>query len=100
MRENKGFGFFVRKTYLRIYHNDLLCVFLHVEREMVAARERPLAAPAYVGFGPGMFAMVSRELVGASEAPRALLPRTFVRLFAWIEGEQVGYKIRNQSLNA
>ena len=63
---------------------------------MVAARERPLAAAAYVGFGPGMFAMVSRELVGASKAPRALLPRTFVRLFAWIEGEYEGDKIRNQ----
>lgn len=49
---------------------------------MVRAWEAAAAGDALEGFGPGVFPVVSGELVGSSEAPVAVLPCASVRLLA------------------
>lgn len=56
-------------------------VSLHVERQVIAARKAALADDALEGLGAGVFAVVSRQLVGACEAPFALGPLARIRLF-------------------
>ena len=53
---------------------------LHVQRQVVAAREGPLAQLALEGPVAGVLAVVTGELVGAGEFPAASLPATQVRL--------------------
>jgi hypothetical protein len=60
-----------------------LNVSLHVEGEMIAAREATVAVPALEGLGSGVFAIVAREFVRAGESPLAALPAALVRLFSW-----------------
>lgn len=60
----------------------LVLVTLHVQSQMVRAREAAAAGDALEGFGPGVFPVVSGELVGSSEAPVAVLPCASVRLLA------------------
>jgi len=65
----------------------------HVQREVVASGEGALAARALEWPVPGVFPVVTRQLVGAGELPRAAGPRTLVRLFAGV-GPQVRLQVR------
>ena len=54
----------------------------HVQREVIGARELAIALAALERSLAGVFALVSRQFIGASEAPHAALPRALVRLLA------------------
>lgn len=54
---------------------------LHVEREVVGARERALADGTLERFGTRVFAVVACELVRPREPPFTLRPLASVRLF-------------------
>lgn len=60
----------------------LILVTLHVQGQVVGAREAAAAGDALEGLGPGVFPVVSGELVRSGEAPVAALPRAAVRLLA------------------
>lgn len=53
---------------------------LHVQGQVVGAREAAAAGDALEGFGSGVFPVVSGQLVRPGEAPVAALPRALVRL--------------------
>lgn len=53
---------------------------LHVQREVVGAREAAVAHAALEGLGPRVLAVVAGQLVGAREPPVAAFPGAFVRL--------------------
>lgn len=55
---------------------------LHVQRQVVGAREGALAQLALEGLLSRVLAEVARQLVGPRELPRAALPRARVRLLA------------------
>lgn len=57
-------------------------VALHVQGQVVRAREAAAAGHALEGFGASVFAVVSGQLVGAGEAPVAVVPRAAVRFLA------------------
>lgn len=54
---------------------------LHVQRQMIAACKAALADDALEGFGAGVFAIVSRQFIGASESPFTFGPLAGVGLF-------------------
>lgn len=58
----------------------LILVTLHVQGQVVGAREAAAAGDALERFGSGVFPVVSGELVGSGEAPVAALPCAAVRL--------------------
>jgi hypothetical protein len=57
-------------------------VALHVQRQVVGARERALAHDALERLGARVLAVVSRQLVRTRKSPLALRPVTPVRLLA------------------
>lgn len=59
---------------------SLVLVSLHVEGEVVGPGEGARAHRALEGFGARVLPEVTRQLVGASEAPVAAVPRAPVRL--------------------
>ena len=60
---------------------------LHVQREMVRAREGPLTQPALERPVPGVLAVVASQLVRAGELPAATFPAALVRLLARVRAE-------------
>jgi len=83
-----------------IYSNEIPCTFpldfyhsshgdmpLHVQREMVRAREGPLTQPALERPVPGVLAVVASQLVRAGELPAATFPAALVRLLARVRAE-------------
>lgn len=62
----------------------LVLVALHVQSQVVGAREAAAAGHALEGFGPGVFAVVPGQLVRPGEAPVAVLPRATVRLLTCV----------------
>jgi hypothetical protein len=67
---------------LKLLHVYSLGVALHVEREVVRAREAPVAVSTLERFGARVFPVVARQLVGSREPPLAPLPRAPVRLLS------------------
>lgn len=65
----------------------LVLVTLHVQGQVVGAREAAAAGDALEGFGSGVFPVVSGELVRPGEAPVAALPCAAVRLLTCEEEE-------------
>lgn len=57
-----------------------ILVTLHVQGQVVGAREAAAAGDTFERFGAGVFPVVSGELVGPGEAPVAVLPRAAIRL--------------------
>lgn len=55
---------------------------LHVERQVIGAREAAVAGDAFERFGSGVLPVVPREFVGAGETPVTSLPGAAVRLLA------------------
>ena len=53
-----------------------LLVALHVQRQMIRAREATLADLALERLGSGVLAVVTSELVGAGKPPLAAIPGT------------------------
>lgn len=53
---------------------------LHVQGEVVRAREGPLADAAFEGLVAGVLPSVAGQLVGPGEPPVALAPLALVRL--------------------
>jgi len=83
-----------------IYNNDIRCTFprefyhsshgdmpLHVQCQMVRAREGPLTEPALERPVAGVLAVVASQLVRASELPAAAFPAALVRLLARVRAE-------------
>lgn len=68
-------------------------VSLHVQREVVAAREGALATRTLERPVAGVLAVVARQLVGPRELPRARRPRAAVRLLAGVRA-QVRLQVR------
>lgn len=62
----------------------LVLVTLHVQGQMIGAGEAAAAGDALEGFGPGVFPVVSGELVRSGETPVAVLPCTTVRLLTCV----------------
>ncbi|KDR23644.1 hypothetical protein L798_11562 [Zootermopsis nevadensis] len=62
-------------------------VALHVEGQVVGARERPLAEAALERAVAGVLAVVASQLVRARELPTAALPAALVRLLARVRAE-------------
>ena len=60
----------------------LVLVSLHVEGQVVGAREAAAADGALEGLGPRVLPEVARQLVRAGEAPVTTLPRALVRLLS------------------
>lgn len=58
----------------------LILVALHVQGQVVGAREAAAAGNALERFGAGVLAVVSGELVRPGEAPVAVVPRAAIRL--------------------
>lgn len=54
---------------------------LHVQSQVVGSGEGPLAQQTFVGFLPGVLAVVTRQLIRAGKLPAAALPWAVVRLF-------------------
>ena len=53
---------------------------LHVQRQVVGAREAAVAHAALEGLGPGVLAVVAGQLIRAREPPVAAFPGAFVWL--------------------
>jgi len=70
-------------------------VTFHVESQVIRAGETSFAHLAAERFGTGVFAVVARQLVGASEAPLTFRPMATVRFFTW---NTFSKSINNQSL--
>ena len=66
---------------------------LHMQREVVGARERPLAEPALERPVAGMLTVVASQLVRAGELPAAALPAALVRFLARVRA-QMGLQMR------
>lgn len=67
---------------------------LHVQGEVIAAREAPVAVPALERLGPGVFAIVPGQLVRAGESPLAALPAALVWLLScWAKRETEGWRL-------
>ena len=64
-----------------------------MQREVVGARERPLAEPALERTVAGMLTVVASQLVRAGELPSAALPAALVRLLARVRA-QMGLEVR------
>lgn len=60
-----------------------LCVAFHVQGQVVRPGKAPVAVSALERFRARVLPVVARELVAAREAPLAALPRALVRFFAW-----------------
>lgn len=58
----------------------LILVPLHMQGEMIGAREAAAAHSALEGFGSGVLPEVTRQLIGTCEPPVAALPRAPIRL--------------------
>ena len=56
---------------------------LHVQTQVVASGELAVAALALEGSVARVLAVVSRQFVGAGEAPAAAFPPALVRLLTW-----------------
>lgn len=69
-----------------------------VEGEVVRAGEAAVAVTAFEWFDTGVFAVMSCQLVRASELPCAVIPRTLVRLFTCVCAS-VGFKMRALGVN-
>ena len=68
-------------------------VALHVQGQVVRARESSIAEFTVEGLVPGVLALVARQLVGARKPPAAVLPLADVGLLAGVGAEvrlQVG----------
>ena len=63
---------------------------LHVQRQVVGAREAAVAHAALEGLGAGVLAVVAGQLVRAREPPVAAFPRAFVRLLTCATDEEGG----------
>lgn len=61
----------------------LILMTLHVQGQVVGAREAAAAGDALEGFSPGVFPVVSGKFVRPGEAPVAVFPGTAVRLLTW-----------------
>lgn len=70
----------------------LRLVALHVQRQVIAAREAPLADHALERLRAGMLAIVTRQFVGTREAPLTVLPLARVRFFTCGGDETKGRK--------
>lgn len=68
----------------------LILVALHVQGQVVGAREAAAAGNALERFGAGVLAVVSGELVRPGEAPVAVVPRAAIRLLTCNAEKQEG----------
>lgn len=88
------------------YHSLYGDMTLHVECQVVRARERPLAESALERPVAGMLAVVASQLVRASELPATALPAALVRLLARVRAEmclqvrRLGVRLRAPSIRA
>lgn len=55
----------------------------HVKGQVIGAREGSLAELTLEGLLTSVLPIMSRQLVGTRELPRAAFPRASVRLFTW-----------------
>lgn len=69
----------------------LVLVTLHVQGQVVGAREAAAAGDTFERFGAGVFPVVSGELVGPGEAPVAVLPRAAIRLLTCETQQEVSH---------
>lgn len=60
---------------------------LHVQSQVIGAREAAVAHGALEGFSPGVLPVVARQFVWARKSPIAALPRALVRFFTWNQTE-------------
>ena len=65
---------------------------LHVQGEVVAAREGTGTQVTLERFGPRVLAVMPGQLVGSGKLPAAALPRALVRLLARV-GPLVGFEV-------
>ena len=63
---------------------------LHVQGQVVGAREAAVAHPALERLGPGVLPVVAGQLVRAREPPVTALPGALVRLFTCDRGPRGG----------
>ena len=63
--------------------HQMSLVSLHVQREVVGARERSLTDLTFERLVSGVFAVVASKFIGACKPPRTSLPRTLIRLLTW-----------------
>lgn len=68
--------------FVRTRASELVLVALHVQGQVVRAREAAAAGDTLEGFGSGVLPVVSGELVGSGETPVAVLPRAMVRFLS------------------
>lgn len=59
-------------------------MFLHMQGQVVTPRELPLTLLTLERLRAGVFAKVSRQLVGAGKLPRTSLPRARIRFLAGV----------------
>lgn len=71
---------------------------LHVQRQVVGAREGTVAQVALEGPVARVLAVVAREFVGARELPAAAVPVAVVGLLACREGGEIGPQFASQGL--
>lgn len=69
-----------------------------VEGEVVRAGEAAVTVAAFERFNTGVFAVMPRQLVRASELPCAVIPRALVWLFTRV-CTSVGFKMRALGVN-
>lgn len=69
-----------------------------VEGEVVRAGEAAVTVAAFERFDAGVFAVMSCQLVRASELPCAVIPRTLVWLLTCVCAS-VGFKMRALGVN-
>lgn len=75
-------------------HNLLNCYMsLHMETQMIRARESSLTEPALEGSVARVFPAVPRQLIRPRELPTATFPITHIRLFSCMS-PQVGLQMR------
>ena len=85
--EDAGLVFVTRLVGTCVYLPLHRHVALHMQREMVRARESSLAEPALERPVASVLAVVASQLVRAGELPAASLPAALVRLLARVRAE-------------
>lgn len=86
-------------VYICTVMSVLILVALHVQGQVVGAREAAAAGDALEGFGPGVLPVVSGELIRSGETPVAVLPCTTVRLLTCRTEESVLYRTFSSNYN-